>query len=291
VPESFFTLSQIAELTQIPSQTIYAWERRYKAIVPSRTATGRRVYTGKQLLRIKLLRACIDQGARIGSIAGLSDASLDELLRKSREGPLEERELLNHAISLDHDELDRTIGLGFATLGAASFADVTLSPLMVDLGVRWRSDPSAILAEHTVTTTAKSLLFTALRLNRPRLPRATAIFATPTGELHELGLLSSAVAAQACGVLAIYLGPQVPTELLPEIVKTSEAQFVVMASSALEPGVILPSITALRHRLPDDIKLVVGGQSFARLGRTMPSGIRTLDTIRGFESYLRSCSL
>jgi DNA-binding transcriptional MerR regulator len=289
--ESLYTLSQIAELTEIPSQTLYAWERRYNAIVPSRTATGRRVYTGKQLLRIKLLRSCIDQGARIGSIAGLSDASLAELLRKSRHIPAEESELLKHAISFDHDELDRTISLGFATLGAAAFADDTLSPLMLELGDRWQDDPTAILAEHTVTTTAKSMLFTALRLNRPRFPRATAIFATPLGELHELGLLSSAVAAQACGVLAIYMGPQVPGELLPQIAKSCESRFVVMASSGLEPDFILPSITQLRHRLPENVRLVVGGPSFIRLGRNLPAGIRTLGTIREFELYLRSCSL
>jgi DNA-binding transcriptional MerR regulator len=287
LPESLFTLSQVAELTEIPSQTIYAWERRYRAIVPTRTAGQRRIYTQKQLLRLKLLKACVSQGARIGTIAHLTDASLEELMKRSGEHPVQDLELVENALALHHDALDRKIGLDLATSGAALFADQTLSPLMSDLGGRWQRDPSAILAEHTITTSAKSILFTALRMTRPRFQRATAVFATPVGELHELGLLSAAVAAQTSGVSAVYLGPQVPTELLPQIVQTCEARMVVIASSILEPEALLPSITELRNSLPTKVELYVGGYSFVRLERKMPSGIMVLNSIKEFENHLR----
>jgi MerR family transcriptional regulator, light-induced transcriptional regulator len=124
-------------------------------------------------------------------------------------------------------------------------------------------------------------------MNRPRFPRARAVFATPIGELHELGLLSSAVAAQTSGVSAVYLGPQVPTELLPQVVQTCEARIVVIASSILEPDALLPSITELRNSLPTTVELYVGGHSFVRLGREMPTGIIVLNSVNEFENRLR----
>ncbi|RWX81010.1 MerR family transcriptional regulator [Neorhizobium lilium] len=286
MPEARYTLSQISELAHIPSQTIYAWERRYKALVPTRTSTGRRTYTRADLLRLKLLKACVDQGSRIGTIAGMSEASLKDLLESERERPAKQSILLHHALALEHDELDTKIGLALMSLGPAAFADQALSPLMLEIGHRWRDEPDAIAAEHIITASTKSILSTALRLSRPRAIKAAAVFATPEGELHELGLLTSALVAQNCGIKATYLGAQMPVPQLFHVVEATQAKLLVVASSIDDPEELAAQVNEMRTAVPKGARLLVGGRSSARLKREAFPGVLFFDSVSDFEEFL-----
>jgi DNA-binding transcriptional MerR regulator len=54
------------------------WEKRYRAVVPRRTETNRRVYSESDIKRLQLLAKAVDSGHSISQVAGLS---ADELLR------------------------------------------------------------------------------------------------------------------------------------------------------------------------------------------------------------------
>lgn len=285
MPDTLYSLSQVSKLTQVPGQTIYAWERRYGAVVPKRTETGRREYTRADLHRLKLLKACIDQGSRIGTIAKMSDAGLSELLKVER--PVKQSVLLRHALALQQDDLGTKLGLALMNLGPAAFADQALAPLMAEIGHRWREEPQAIAGEHVVSAAAKSILFTALRLSRPRSAKACAVFAAPEGELHELGLLACAVAAQNCGVKATYLGPHMPLSQLPHSVTTTGSKILVIACSIFNDSDALElRIRELREELPAGIRLVVGGRCSEGLKHVGLPGVVVLDSVRDFEEYL-----
>ena len=59
---------------------IRAWERRYKAIVPQRTGTNRRLCSDEEIHRLQLLRRATAAGHGIGQIAGLSDKDLEKIV-------------------------------------------------------------------------------------------------------------------------------------------------------------------------------------------------------------------
>lgn len=286
MPDTRYTLSQMSELAHIPSQTIYAWERRYNAIVPARTSTGRRAYTRVDLLRLNLLKACVDQGSRIGTIAKMSDASLRGLLESQNERPAKQSILLHHALALENDELGAKIGLALMSLGPAAFADQALSPLMSEICHRWKQDAAAIASEHIITASTKSILFAALRLGRPRTAKATAVFATPEGEFHELALLASALVAQNCGINAIYLGTHMPIQQLSHVVESTHAKLLVMASSVNNPDELAEQVDQLRRDIPKNTKLIVGGQYSAQLRRKALPGVLFFDSVRDFEEFL-----
>jgi MerR family transcriptional regulator, light-induced transcriptional regulator len=272
LPETLYTLTQVVELAGIPSQTIYAWERRYGAVVPTRTATGRRVYTAKQLLRLKLLKACIEQGSRIGTIAHLSDASLRDIRASSKDPLLDRSAFVRHALALEQYEIDAKVGLALIGLGPAAFADEYLSPFIADVALGWIDERSRIAAEHVACVSAKSLLFSVLRLARPRVNRGTAVFATPEGELHELGLLAAAVAAQSCGIRVVYLGTQMPIDELAKAAEIAGAEQIVLASSILDPPELVRQVHQLRGKMPRRMKLMMGGRAFAATEREILPG-------------------
>ncbi len=88
--ENSYQIGTVATLTGVDPHTIRAWERRYGAIAPSRSATGRRRYDDETVERLQLLKALVDCNESISTIARLSDdqlrARLERLAELGRSG-------------------------------------------------------------------------------------------------------------------------------------------------------------------------------------------------------------
>ncbi|KQU05892.1 hypothetical protein ASG68_24290 [Rhizobium sp. Leaf453] len=184
---------------------------------------------------MKLLNECVKRGSKIGTIAGLSDSSLRKVLQEHghRTAPL--AEVLDCVRRLDQAGLEAQLGIRLVAMGSNAFAQEFVLPLLQEVGDLWAQGLLSTAAEHMLSASLRSLLGAAVRIGNPYTPRATALFATPEGDLHEFGLLSAAIAAQAQGIRTIYLGPQVPTEELAKAAKSTGARFIVLSSEVLEP--------------------------------------------------------
>lgn len=79
--EPAFAIGTVSRLTHIPVDTLRAWERRYGAITPRRTADNRRSYTRADIDRLILVRQLVAQGHAVGSVIHLPDEALKERLR------------------------------------------------------------------------------------------------------------------------------------------------------------------------------------------------------------------
>lgn len=69
-----------ARLSGVPVATLRVWERRYQVIGPQTSASGHRQYSGDDIGRLVLIKALVDLGHPIGSIAHLAPALLQEQL-------------------------------------------------------------------------------------------------------------------------------------------------------------------------------------------------------------------
>ncbi|MDW3094393.1 MAG: MerR family transcriptional regulator [Gammaproteobacteria bacterium] len=67
-----YKIGAVSKITGIGTETLRAWERRYQAIVPSRSESGDRVYSSDDLSKLFLLKNLSDAGNSIGTIARLS---------------------------------------------------------------------------------------------------------------------------------------------------------------------------------------------------------------------------
>lgn len=100
---SRFKIGAVSRITQIPVDTLRAWERRYQVVSPQRTGAAARLYSSDDVERLKLIKRLVGSGHAISSIANLSRAELDELTQL-------------------HHEDQR----GEAALGACAVADVVV---------------------------------------------------------------------------------------------------------------------------------------------------------------------
>ncbi len=77
-----YRIGTAASLTGLDPHTIRAWERRHGAVEPQRSASGTRLYDDDAIARLQLLKALVDCGEAIGTIAGLSDEALRARLER-----------------------------------------------------------------------------------------------------------------------------------------------------------------------------------------------------------------
>jgi len=76
-------------MTGIAPETLRAWERRYALVKPTRAGGRNRLYSPDDIKRITLVKALVDAGHPVGSVATLGDAQLEALRNASQLAPRE----------------------------------------------------------------------------------------------------------------------------------------------------------------------------------------------------------
>ena len=76
----FHTIGVVSRQTGIHPETLRVWEKRYSLVVPTRTDTGRRVYSDQDLYRLSLIKQLVDQGYPPSGLASLPVEKLKERL-------------------------------------------------------------------------------------------------------------------------------------------------------------------------------------------------------------------
>ena len=76
-----FSIKDLEHFTGIKSHTIRAWEQRYNLLVPKRTATNIRYYSGEDLKKLLNVGYLIEHGGKISKVAQLSNEALIDEVR------------------------------------------------------------------------------------------------------------------------------------------------------------------------------------------------------------------
>lgn len=273
-----YSLGAVVRLTGLSAHTIRAWERRYEAVKPARTPGGTRRYTRAEIARLRLLRAAVEAGHRIGALAGLSDAEIEihlSPLEPPTPPPLEQ---VRAAVErIDASEAERLLVMHYSVLGPVAFARRIAAPLLRDVGERWESGTLSVAAEHLVSAVVRGLLGDALRA-APSGSGPAVVFTTPAGERHEFGALIAAVAAMGAGARVTYLGPDLPVEEVARAAASAGARVVALSVVTRDGDPLRRYLDALRPRLPEAVQIWVGGR--ARPDTPPPaSGIEWLDDL------------
>lgn len=266
-----YPLRTVTRITGLSPELLRAWERRYNAITPLRSPGGTRRYTAEDLARLKLLKTIVDSGIRIGQVARMDISTLREHVAKptaSTGNTVEE--ILAALKQLDGPEAQRLLSLQISALGPTRFAKEFAFPLVREIGERWASNRLGVSSEHLATSLIRSMLGSALQLTTIAKMGPRIIFATPTGERHELGLQIAALVALGAGANPIYLGPELPVEDLIMSAETSGAKVLALSLVTIPPSQSHQLLKAIRGGLSGMVKIWIGG-----------SGARELPPIEG----------
>ena len=225
-------------MTGLSVDTLRAWERRYDAVVPGRDDRGR-VYTDAHVQRLRQLAALVEQGHADRPDRGTLRRLADEAATATQAPPPRAAEptvdlapLLDAIKRYELATIDSLLNRHAVVLPADELIFSVVLPMLREVGARWESGTMRPAQEHLVSAIVRSVLGGLLRTmprpaNGPRL-----LFATPSGERHELGLLCGAVLAAAAGARVLYLGPDLPATDIVHAATASSADVVVLAATA-----------------------------------------------------------
>jgi MerR family transcriptional regulator, light-induced transcriptional regulator len=266
-----YPIRAVAKITGLSLDTLRAWERRYKAVVPERSERGRQ-YGPEHIERLLLLNQLVQKGHGIGGIASRSDEELRGLLTQQPNQavpvPASPTDMLapllaaieNFDALRASDELSRLA----AVLSPRDLVYQVAVPLMREVGIRWHDGTLAIAQEHLVSQMLRTLLGGMMRLFRPSNPAMKMVLATPAGESHEFGILAAAMLASLAGVEPVYLGPNLPGREIADAARRTSAKVVALSITSLSETT-QEELKALAAAMPEGAELWVGGAGSADL--------------------------
>jgi DNA-binding transcriptional MerR regulator/methylmalonyl-CoA mutase cobalamin-binding subunit len=300
----------VARRTGLSPDVLRAWERRYAAVVPQRSPTGRRLYSDRDIERLNALRRATEAGRSIAQVAGLSADALTELLEEdasaavmaprssgrnesgwpSSQSSWLDR-LLNAVERLDGAALRE--GLAAATLELAQPALIAkvIVPLMVTVGDRWRAGTLRVAHEHLATAAVVAFLGEMSR--RDTFPGSpTILIATPAGQKHQIGAMLAASTALAEGWNVLYLGSDLPVEEIAAAAQQREVRAVGISLAYPTDDPLLPGeVSKLRRLLPANVSIIAGGRAVAGYrDQLLDVGVMIFDDLPTFGMALADLS-
>ncbi len=280
--ETTYPLRAAARITGLSPDLLRAWESRYEVVKPLRTPGGTRRYRAADLERLRLVKAAVDTGGRISVVARLDPAELLRRFAVADNAPQAALEPILSALDrLDAEEAQRLLALQLSAMGPVTFARELALPLAHEIGERWVNKRMGIASEHLAMGILRSMLGSALTPTAASRLGPTIVFATPTGEPHELGLQSAALTALGAGANPIYLGAELPVKDLVGAVADVGAAVLALSLVTLPKSQAAQAVSTIRSDLPEQIRLWIGGPGAATI--TAPSGVEQMGNLEEFE--------
>ena len=291
-----YPIRAVSQMTGIAIDTLRAWERRYSAVTPVRDERGR-LYSDADVRHLRLLNRAVSAGHAVGRIARLKDDELETLLETNTaptpalSGPgvvaLDATRIDAALLAFDSAALEQELWRIAAAVPSLDLVRDVLLPALASVGDRWNQAPGGIAHEHLMSATLRNLLGSFLRLYGRGAQTPRLLFATPSGERHEIGTLAAAMLAASHGLSVTYLGPDLPSRALVAAVKASGAHALVLGLTLTDAA--QPSERELKRivrDLPPQVELWTGGAGTAAYESLLSARGQVFNDLDAYGAHL-----
>ncbi len=299
-------MKAVVRLLGINENTLRGWERRHHAITPGRDAGGRRSYSPREVERIRLLWALVREGHTIGRLAGLSSAELKRMLvaTQSPEAPpltaasagtTAYLDAIVEALErFDLERLHHALQRARFDLSPKEVVINLVRPLMARVGGLIVEGKLSITQEHLLSTLLRDYLGNIHQSLSPydlsiRANAKNVVLATREGDVHEFGILLSAILCNLYRYRTFYLGPNMPQEDLVEACQRFKADILILGFTSLPPEreLVTPAdyLRGLDRGLPRRVTICHGGAG--RVDQRVFKSDRQVMALEGLEELDR----
>jgi methylmalonyl-CoA mutase cobalamin-binding subunit len=299
----------VTRRTGLSADLLRAWERRYEVVQPSRSESGRRLYSDADIERLGLLYRATLAGRGIGQLARLSTPELAALVRRDADAdrsgngaqrlqpvapPAHPRaDYLGDSFRaierLDAVALEAVLRRAVVALPADAFLDALVVPLLEGVGTRWREGTLRPVHGHLASAVLRRVLDRVIETAASVGAAPNLVVATPAGQLHEFGALLAAATAAAEGWRVTYLGASLPAEDIAAAAAQTRARAVAL--SIVYPAgdrAVGHELRRLGSLLPKDATLVVGGAASPSYRAVLEEiGATAVGDLADFRTQLR----
>jgi MerR family transcriptional regulator, light-induced transcriptional regulator len=265
--EPIYNIRAVVQRTNIPADTVRAWERRYGVPLPRRTETGRRLYSEQDVASIRWLRERTASGMTISQaiqqLRSLGNEAFAEAAPVRDHGPRNPEALTGELTSalLRFDERTATAisEEAFALYRVEEVFVQIFVPMLVEIGERWHRHEATVAQEHFASHFVQRRLSSLFQASLPIAGRGTIIIAGAPEEEHELGIMMLAVFLARRAWDVIYLGANVPIADLVQTIEQVQPALVCLSASNDRTASLLSATANAITLLPPPRPLVAFG--------------------------------
>lgn len=247
--EPLYNTRAVANATNVPIDTLRAWERRYDVPRPFRTPSNQRLYSEQDIGIINWLRERTDEGMTISQAVKRLHLELPDLYAAQQPVPTRpiqpadtaasetqhlQQRLLDAAIAFDSANVGRCIDDGLARFSVEAFIALLVEPIAATLDEVWGHDALHLAARSFLERALGDRLSALSRLSTPQEQRKSAILLS-ADEQDVMGRALEVIMARN-GWRVVVLGADLSSDA------------IVTAVQAIEPTVVClraPSHTSL----------------------------------------------
>ncbi len=292
-----YSIRQIVDLTGISEYTLRGWELRHHAFQPQRSSTGRRKYSQSDLQRAILLRELILRKCRIGTIARLAKADLQNLLQskiiKTRPhvhlGSLIEK-ILTHVSLQEWDKVEKELRHTLQREKPDTILTNLIATLLTEFSGRVNSGLISISQEHIFSGIVKQTLSAIQSNAKVRKHSMRFVIAAPEGDFHELGILTAHTLITQAGFRSVFMGANTPKRDLCEAALRTRASHIVVGSTISRKEGAREDLYSYLHFLDQHLSpkmtFWLGGRNTFSSPLTSRS-IKIFDSLKDLASSLR----
>jgi len=196
--------------------------------------------------------------------------------------------------SFDYATANAQLGKVVALLPVQELVGGVVVPLLRLVGDRLHNGTLTAVQEHMTTAIVRNRLGGLLCLHaRSSLP-SQILFATLSGELHEFGILASAVLAVGGGFEALYMGPNLPPSEILAVAGWTSPEAVVLGIKTSKPSPeTIKDLRLVASRLPKRTELWLGGDEVKKtllavrgVGGIVGARVFALETFEELDVHL-----
>ena len=288
---SRYSIKELEELSGIKAHTIRIWEKRYKIVSPSRTATNIRFYSDDDLKKIITVSLLNSQGVKISKIASLSPGELATRVTdlSTNEGSSEVHidRLVVAMIDLDEGNFEAILTDLIRRLGFENVILQIVYPFLEKIGVLWLTGNITPVQEHFISNLLRQKILVAID-SLPIAPKTKPgiLLFLPDDELHELGLLFYYYIVKKEGFRAFYMGQRVPYQDIRWFCQNQSPKAMITSiTTSPSAGFVQEYLQRLCEENPK-VTVLAAGQVLRKIALKIPSNLHIFDRVDQLKTHL-----
>ncbi|MEW5871709.1 MAG: MerR family transcriptional regulator [Chloroflexota bacterium] len=242
--EPLYNIGVVARMTGVSMATLRAWERRYSFPDSERTAGGHRLYSERDVLRLRWVKERIDEGMQTAQ-------AINALRHQEQTGHLAlvehfptaqeeasrvstphlhalEEQLSASLINRDLSKADLILGEALALSSPDDLILDVIGPTLATVGTAWENGKISVATEHLATNYLRQRLLMWMVSGPPPRTTSPIVLACAPNEWHEGSLLILGALLRRRRWPVAYLGQAVPLQDLASFVRELKPSMVVL---------------------------------------------------------------
>ncbi len=229
---STYSMAQVEVLTGIKAHTLRVWEKRFNLLEPLRTATNIRFYSDEQLIKLVNVGILLRNGHKISWVDKMSMSEIENRVKKILHEPTDNNEdvqgLTLAMIDLNEADFDTILKVHLLRKGLLFTIIDLIYPFLHHVGILWNTRKALPAQEHFISNLIRKKIISSIdAMPSPAKNAPRILMYLMEGEHHEIGLLVAHFIAADLGYKVYYLGQNVPSENILEVMEISKADLVM----------------------------------------------------------------